>query len=548
MRSYGTCILISVTRMRKFIRLGNFFGVSTKRPFSSFHSRMSTRKRQLSPSTMHKNSREAEYAVRGSVALKAGAIQKKLQSDPASVPFKSLIACNIGNPQALGQKPLTFVRQVASACMYPALLDVPNLFPADVVRRAKAYLASTDRGCGLGAYTDSHGLPLVRDEVAAFIAERDGFPCNPSDLALTTGASEGVRRVIQAILAHPNDGLMISAPQYPLYACAITMNGGKSVFYELDEANQWTINESELIRSYDEAVSQGINVRGIVVINPGNPVGAVLSKDVICSIIRFASERNLLIFADEVYQANIYSESKKFHSFKKCLRELQQADPSSESLALQQLVSFHTVSKGIIGECGQRGGYVEYVGFSEAMALQMRKLAASTLSSNTVGQIFVGLMVNPPKSGDESFPLYEQESRGIFESLKRRADRLHKKLNELEGVSCQPIEGAMYAFPSITLPQRAIEEAQRRGLPADEMYCLDMVEEAGIVTVPGSGFGQRAGTYHFRTTILPSEKEIDEVIERLAIFHNRFLKKYADVPKLVAHESPVKADGILESS
>ena len=491
---------------------------------------MSSRKRQLTPSTMHADSREAQYAVRGPVALKAQAIQKKLASDPSSVPFKSLISCNIGNPHALGQKPITFMRQVAAACMHPPLMDVPGLFPADVIRRAKAYIASTDRSCGMGAYTDSHGLGLVRAEIAAFIAARDGFPCNPADLALTTGASEGVRRVIQAIIANPNDGLMISAPQYPLYTCAITMSGGHSVFYDLDEKNNWTINESELVRSYETAVQGGIHVRGLVVINPGNPVGAVLDKEVIKSIIRFANERNLLIFADEVYQANVYSDTKQFHSFKKCLREMQRDDPNNESLNLQQLVSYHTVSKGIMGECGQRGGYLEYIGFSEAMALQMRKLAASTLSSNTIGQVFVGLMVNPPKPGDESYELYERETREIFDSLKRRADKLYKKLNELEGVSCQPIEGAMYAFPTITLPDGANEEAKLRGMEADEMYCLDMVEEVGVVTVPGSGFGQEKGTYHFRTTILPSEREIDEVIERLAVFHKRFLMKYSTSP------------------
>jgi alanine transaminase len=506
---------------------------------------MSTRKRQLSPSTMHANSREAEYAVRGPVALKAMAIQKRLKDDPSSFPFKSLISCNIGNPQALGQKPLTFVRQVAAACMHPALIDVPNAFPEDVKRRARAYLANTDRSCGMGAYTDSHGLSLVKEEVARFIEARDGFPCDPADLALTTGASEGVRRVIQAIIANPHDGLMISAPQYPLYACAITMCGGRSVFYELDEANNWTINESELIRSYDAAIENGTNVRGIVVINPGNPVGAVLSRDCIRSIIRFASERNLLIFADEVYQANVYTDKKKFYSFKKCLREMQQEEPNSETLSIQQLVSFHTVSKGLIGECGQRGGYVEYVGFSESMALQMRKLAASTLSSNTIGQVILGLMVNPPKPGDESYALYAQETHDIYESLKRRANKLYSKLNELEGVSCQSIEGAMYAFPTIRLPARAVEEAKKRGMPADEMYCLDMVEEAGIVIVPGSGFGQRDGTYHFRTTILPSEKEIDEVIERLGVFHKRFLEKYAGEESRQVSVSP---DGMISST
>lgn len=508
-----------------------------RKHFSAKVTDMSGHKTQLSPSTMHINSRESEYAVRGPVTIKAAAVQKKLLSDPSSVPFTSLISCNIGNPQALGQKPLTFVRQVIAACSYPALMDDSSIFPSDVVQRARAYLANTDRGYGVGAYTDSHGLSLVKEEVARFIEARDGFPCNPNDIALTTGASEGVRRVIQALLADPNEGIMISAPQYPLYACAITMNGGKSVFYDLDEENNWTINERELERAYNTATADlGINVRGIVIINPGNPVGAVLDKSVIVSILKFARERNLLIFADEVYQANVYSSSKQFHSFKKCLRELQEQDPDYSS---QQLVSFHTVSKGLIGECGQRGGYVEYIGFSPDMLMQMRKLAASTLSSNTIGQVTVGLMVNPPVPGEPSYELYKKETLDILESLKRRASKIHKALNQLEGVSCQPIEGAMYAFPSITLPKRALEEAKRRGLPADEMYCLDMVEEAGLVTVPGSGFGQKEGTFHFRTTILPSENEIDEFVERLAVFHRKFLDRYRD-------EHPDgKADGIL---
>jgi len=489
---------------------------------------------------MHVNSREAQYAVRGSVALKAMSIQKELKSPRgSSFPFKKLISCNIGNPQALGQKPITFIRQVTAACTFPPLMDTPGLFPEDVISRARAYLSNTDRGYGIGSYTDSHGLSLVKEEVAHFISRRDGFPCNPNDIALTTGASEGVRRVIQALMANPNDGLMISSPQYPLYSCSITMNGGKIVFYNLDESNQWTVNLSELERSYSEATDRGINVRGIVVINPGNPVGAVLDQDVIKSIIRFANERNLLIFADEVYQGNVYSEKIKFDSFKKCLCELKRDEPDKDFDSLQ-LVSFHTVSKGLVGECGQRGGYVEYVGFSESMMLQFRKLAASTLSSNTIGQIVVGLMVNPPRIGDPSYALYNAETGEIFASLKRRAHTLYEKLNKLEGVSCQPIDGAMYAFPTITLPRLAVEEAARRGMPADEMYCLDMVEEAGIVTVPGSGFGQVNGTFHFRTTILPSEEEIHQVVERLETFHNNWIKRYGGLASTEDGDSVMK--------
>jgi alanine transaminase len=97
----------------------------------------------------------------------------------------------------------------------------------------------------------------------------------------------------------------------------------------------------------------------------------------------------------------------------------------------------------------------------------------------------------------------------------------------------------MYAFPTITIPILAVEEAKRRGIPPDEMYCLDMVQEAGVVTVPGSGFGQADGTYHFRTTILPSEEEIDQVVERLQVFHNNWLKRYGGLGDSLTREDDV---------
>ena len=90
-----------------------------------------------------------------------------------------------------------------------------------------------------------------------------------------------------------------------------------------------------------------------------------------------------------------------------------------------------------------------------------------------------------------------------MDSLKRRAVRLSQQLNELDGVSCNAIDGAMYAFPTITLPPNAVAAAKSQGIEADEFYCLELLEETGIVIVPGSGFKQVEGTFHFRTTILP---------------------------------------------
>ena len=100
-------------------------------------------------------------------------------------------------------------------------------------------------------------------------------------------------------------------------------------------------------------------------------------------------------------------------------------------------------------------------------------------------------------------------------------------LNTMEGVSCTSIDGAMYAFPTITLPAKAVQAAADAEVQPDAFYCLELLEKTGIVTVPGSGFGQKEGTFHFRTTILPPDDSLDEVIALLKVFHTKFLQRFA---------------------
>jgi len=157
----------------------------------------------------------------------------------------------------------------------------------------------------------------------------------------------------------------------------------------------------------------------------------------------------------------------------------------------------------------------------------MTKVAATSLSSNTIGQLFVGMMVTPPKEGEPSYALFKQESDAIFAGLRRRAIRLTKALNEIPGLASQSIEGAMYAFPSITIPLKAQSAAVLQKLPPDDFWCLSLVEETGIVCVPGSGFGQQKGTFHFRITILPPDDMLEGMLERLKRFQEAFLAKYA---------------------
>jgi len=136
-------------------------------------------------------------------------------------------------------------------------------------------------------------------------------------------------------------------------------------------------------------------------------------------------------------------------------------------------------------------------------------------------------MVQPPKAGSPSHAQFVAERDGIKESLRRRAFRLVAALNELEGVTCNQPQGAMYAFPSVTLPPKAIAAAEAAKKVPDTFYALALLEATGIVVVPGSGFGQKKGTWHFRTTFLPPEGDMEAVIGRITKFHQGFMKTYS---------------------
>nr|AIT69943.1 alanine transaminase [Symphyocladia latiuscula] len=465
-----------------------------------------------------------EYAVRGPIVQRAEQLTQQLkdEKESSSVPFSQVVYCNIGNPQSVGQSPVTFLRQILSVLVCPSLINLePSPFPTDVIERAKGILSNSN---GIGAYTESPGLLYIRKTVANALTLRDeGIVASVDNIFLTNGASDGVKALLQLLIRSPNDGIMIPIPQYPLYSATLTSLKGTQVPYFLNEESNnndknWSLDINELQTSYNEAKRKGIDVRALVVINPGNPTGHVLSKDQIYSIIKFCEKNNLLILADEVYQANVFKPS-KFLSFKKAVVDL-----NSDV----EVASFHSVSKGVLGECGIRGGFVEVYNMEKDTRDVIYKIFSVSLCSNVLGQTAVSVMMNPPKLGDPSYEIYNKEVNGIFNSLQRKSEKLSKAFNSFEGVSCNNSQGAMYLFPKITMPEKAIQESFKQGFSSpDDLYCMQMLEQTGICTVPGSGFGQKEGTYHFRTTFLPPEDQIDNVIEQMRTFHEDFLQKYS---------------------
>uniref|UniRef100_A0A8C0MDJ4 Alanine aminotransferase 1 n=3 Tax=Canis lupus familiaris TaxID=9615 RepID=A0A8C0MDJ4_CANLF len=271
----------------------------------------------LTLDTMNPCVRRVEYAVRGPIVLRALELEQELRQG-VKKPFTEVVRANIGDAQAMGQKPITFLRQVLALCVHPDLLNSPD-FPEDAKRKAERILQACG-GHSLGAYSVSSGIQLIREDVAEYIERRDGgIPSDPNNIYLSTGASDAIVTVLKLLVAGEGPtrtGVLIPIPQYPLYSAALAELNAVQVDYYLDEERTWALDVAELRRALCQARAH-CRPRALCVINPGNPTGQVQARECIEAVIRFAFEERLFLMADEVYQDNVYAEGSQFHSFKK---------------------------------------------------------------------------------------------------------------------------------------------------------------------------------------------------------------------------------------
>jgi aspartate/methionine/tyrosine aminotransferase len=474
--------------------------------------------------TVNQNIIELEYAVRGPIPQRAAELRRGgMQTIP----------CNIGNPQALGQRPISFYREVLGLLEVPAAIGRERTLRQLFQRSPEAFEGLTGQDftsdyvldlcdsilskldTGMGAYTESKGPGFIREAIAGYIDSRDdtartgGVPSNPEAIFLTNGASEAAKYLIDMFIADHNDGVMIPIPQYPLYSAAIKKAGGIQVNYYPDEDHGWTLDRSVLEESWSDATRRGVTVKAIVVINPSNPTGAVLPAAGVQEVIAFALEHDLAVIADEVYQDNLYGA--EFVSFAKLVGT--QEVP---------LFSLHSTSKGFYGECGHRGGYVEVrhppklknadIGFMDVLLKQ----ASICLCSNTVGQVLTYLMVSPPEEGSAPYEQFVREKEEVLRGLYEKAVMIREAFKAMEGVECFGRTGAMYLFPRLNRIPKGT---------TDFDYCMSLLEATGLCTVNGSGFGQKEGTSHLRIAFLPPRDLLEEVLPRWIEFHNGYVKR-----------------------
>lgn len=432
----------------------------------------------------------------------------------------------------LGQKPIKFVNEVLALCQNPTLLNEhSDSFSPEVVKRAKEMIKSTG-GSGMGAYTGSQGIALVRKDVVQYINSRDTLPeeyLDEKDIYLTDGAAAGIKLCLQMFIdaKNPkNTGYLIPSPQYSLYREFLNSMGSIGIPYELNEEEGWDIDLGELERAYGNASASGLLIRGIVVINPGNPTGGLLSKNRIKDIINFAVSKDIVIYADEVLQSTISIGVNRFVSFQRGVYEVEQESKEKGSQINPQLISFNSISKGDIAYGGIRAGYFVLHNFDEHVRAVFTKMVSINLCPNTTGQILVSLALRGPSKGTEDEALYLKQRSDNLSALGRSTESAYTRLNYAKGVTCQPIRGGIYAYPRVTIPPKAAEEAKKIGLTPSEFYCKCLLDKTGIVVVPGSSFMNITGKQYVRISVICDTERFINVLDKFVLFNDNWLAQY----------------------
>ena len=329
-------------------------------------------------------------------------------------------------------------------------------------------------------YTDSLGYIGAREAVASY-AKRMGAPNVSSEDVLTfIGGSEAIMFSLKSLM-NPGENCLIPSPGYSIFSGELAFLECTPNEYNLDEEKEWHPDVENLEKKINE------KTRAIVVINPNNPTGSVYSKSVLKKIIDVAGERNLPVFADETYDQLLF-DGEEFTSMASIAKDV-------------PVISCGSISKNYLAP-GFRGGWIykhDPTGALDDYFEAIKKISRLRLSTVAPVQFAMEAALNGP----------QDHLRELVAKLEKRRDITYKRLNEIEGLSCVKPKGAFYAYPRINFE-----------LPndSDRQFVISLVKETGVLCVYGEGFGQKAGTHHFRIVFLPPEEILSEAFDKIENF------------------------------
>ena len=331
-------------------------------------------------------------------------------------------------------------------------------------------------------YCDSKGVFSARKAVMHECQRKSIKHVTLDDIYIGNGVSELIVMAMQGLL-NDHDEMLIPAPDYPLWTAAVSLSGGTPVHYHCDESNEWYPDIDDIRSKITE------HTRGIVVINPNNPTGALYPESLLLQILELAREHNLIVFADEIYDKILYNAAE--HT-------------SLAALADDVLcLTFNGLSK-TYRAAGFRSGWMIISGpkhrardYIEGLDM----LASMRLCANVPAQYAIQTALGGYQSINE---LIVPSGR-----LHEHMEVAHRMLNEIPRVSCVKPKGALYLFPKLDPAVYPIQN--------DEKFALDLLQQQKVLVVQGTGFNLE-DTQHFRLVFLPSVDLLSEAIDRIATF------------------------------
>ncbi|OAN13581.1 aminotransferase [Photobacterium jeanii] len=388
------------------------------------------------------------YDIRGPVLKHA----KRMEEEGHKI-----LKLNIGNPAPFG-------------------FDAPDEILVDVIRNLP-----TSQG-----YCDSKGIYPARKAVVQHYQKRGLLDLDVEDVYIGNGVSELIVMAMQALLNN-QDEILVPAPDYPLWTAAVSLSGGTPVHYTCDEQADWYPDLDDIKKKITP------HTRGIVLINPNNPTGAVYSRDFLLEVIEIARQHKLIIFADEIYDKILYDGAQ--HT---------SIAPLAEDVFC---VTFNGLSKSY-RVCGFRAGWMvlsgpKYLAKGYIEGLEM--LASMRLCANVPMQHAIQTALGGYQSINE---LILPGGR-----LLEQRNKAYDLITQIPGVSCVKPKGALYLFPKL--------DQKKFNIVDDQKMALDFLQQEKVLLVHGTGFNWKKPD-HFRIVTLPRVDDLEMAIGRL----ERFLHTY----------------------
>jgi len=384
------------------------------------------------------------YDIRGPIMDRARQMEEEGQK---------IIKLNIGNLAVFG-------------------FDAPEEIQQDMIRNLP----------NSAGYSDSKGIFGARKAVMHETQKQCIKGVTLEDIYLGNGASELIVMATNGLLDN-GDELLLPAPDYPLWTAATSLSGGMPVHYMCEEANGWMPDIEDIRRRITP------RTKGIVVINPNNPTGALYADDLLQSIVNLAREYGLVIFADEVYDKVLYDG----------VKHTPIASLSTDVLTL----TFNSLSKSY-RSCGYRAGWLVVSGDKKPAKDYiegLNMLSNMRLCANVPGQWAIQTALGGHQSINELV--------GKGGRLRKQRDLAYELITAIPGVSCVKPQAALYMFPKL--------DPQVYPVADDQQFFLELLQETRVMLVQGTGFNWPK-TDHFRIVFLPHEDDLREAIGRVANF------------------------------